>query len=70
MSIMEKLEQEHFENAGEAEQYYLLKEPNKKTAELLLNLFAETNLTVVQIKGCLDYTRYLLEFRSRIPKEK
>lgn len=70
MSIQEEIAKQHFANAGEAEKRYLIKEPTGKSANHLLTTLFGSNLTAIQIKGCLDHARYLVDFWTYLPKEK
>lgn len=70
MDIQEDIRKRHFASTGDAEKMYLLKEPTGKTANQLLDILSGLNLSAVQIKGCLDHARYLIDFRAQLPKKK
>lgn len=67
---MEKLFRQHYENASLHEKAYLMKEPTGATAKALLQTMADRNLSVAQIKGCLEYAKFLADFQGKIPAEK
>lgn len=70
MNAYEEITKKHFASAGEAERLYLMKEPTGKTANLLLKTLSGLNLSAIQIKGCLDHAKYLLDFQAVLPTEK
>lgn len=70
MNFQETIRKSHFAEADVAEKMYLVKEPTGKTANQLLDMLSGLNLSAVQIKGCLDYARYLVDFRAQLPMEK
>lgn len=70
MSLHDEIMKRHFASADEAEKLYLMKEPTGKTADHLLEILSGLNLSAIQIKGCLDHAKYLVDFRTVLPKEK
>lgn len=67
---MEKLFEQHLRDASVYEKVYLTKEPTGATANTLLQMMADRNLSVAQIKGCLEYAKFLADFQGKIPAQK
>jgi len=67
---MEKLFEQHLRDASIHEKAYLKKEPTGATANTLLQMMADRNLSVAEIKGCLDFAKHLADFRGKIPTQK
>lgn len=64
----EALLTKHYKEASFQEQVYLQKEPTGKTAEKLLEVLAESGLSVAEIKGCFEYLLgFRLDFSARLP---
>lgn len=70
MSIYDEITKKHFSDAGEAEKMYLMKEPTGKTANQLLDILSGLGLSAIQIKGCLEHAKYLIDFRAILPTQK
>ena len=64
--MFEQLQKKHFGNAATEEKIYLIKEPTGKTAEALIEVLAAANLSAIQAKGCLEYAKYLVDFRAHL----
>lgn len=67
---MDGLTNQYISGASLHERAYLIKEPTGATAKALLQLMAERNLSVAQIKGCLDYAKFLSDFQGKIPTDR
>lgn len=66
---MGKLFEQYLKDASVYEKAYLKKEPTGATANTLLKIMADHNLSVAQIKGCLEYAKFLSDFRGKIPSD-
>ena len=62
--------EDYLKGASIYEMAYLKKEPTGATAETLLQVMADHNLSIAQIKGCLDYAKFLSDFRGSIPTDR
>lgn len=60
----------HYAQASDNERMYLNRDHTGRIAKQILDLFAESGLTVAQIKGCLEYTKWRLDFVAEIPIRK
>lgn len=60
----------HYREASMQEQFYLQKEPTGRTAEKLLEVLAESGLSVAEIRGCLEFLNFRLDFSAHLPIEK
>lgn len=67
---MDELFKQHLRDASIHEKVYLKKEPTGATANSLLKMMADCNLSVAEIKGCLDFAKHLADFQGKIPTQK
>lgn len=58
----------HYAQASDNERMYLHRDHAGRIAKQILDLFAESGLTAAQIKGCLEYMAWEVDFHAKIPK--
>lgn len=67
---MDNLTKQHFQNASVNEQSYLKRDPTGELSREILKILTDSRLSVANLKGCLEYTAFILDFLAYLPTEK